>query len=270
MPAFSGSPFEIASTGLLSKSAFTTAVDGWITEAPVKPKEADRDLRISTTSGGGGWILPQLPVDLEPLAEQAAQMAVEPDFQKWVSTALSNTTEPLSNDFELADYLLRTIQSVETALVAKTVYLAASFAAVGLPSYLVGDSVNPFSSVVTAVYLDGAWFYADPNGHLPLGTHKPFTRENYFKVPDLPTPYVVKMKEQLDRQAKQLGEQNELLIQQQEHLSELSTHVEDLFGQLETAQLQAKKSRNMLKLVSIGVVIIGVIWLLTPKKDPED
>jgi hypothetical protein len=75
----------------------------------------------------------------------------------------------------------------------KVVLLAALFMAVGLYTMVVGhayDADGNISHVLTKVYFDGRWHYADPsqlsNGsHQALGKCVAYTRERYYSMPEI-------------------------------------------------------------------------------------
>ncbi len=75
----------------------------------------------------------------------------------------------------------------------KVVLLAAMYMSVGLYTMIVGhsyDSSGMISHVLTKVYFDGRWHYADPsqlsNGtHQALGKCVPYTRERYYSMPEI-------------------------------------------------------------------------------------
>jgi len=75
----------------------------------------------------------------------------------------------------------------------KVVLLAAMFMAVGLYTMIVGhayDKSATISHVLTKVYFDGKWHYADPsqlgNGtYQPLGVCVSYTRERYYSMPEI-------------------------------------------------------------------------------------
>lgn len=75
----------------------------------------------------------------------------------------------------------------------KIVFLAACFMAVGLYTMVVGhayDSKGTISHVLTKVYFDGKWHYADASPlssgrYMPLGECHPFTRERYYSMPEI-------------------------------------------------------------------------------------
>jgi hypothetical protein len=75
----------------------------------------------------------------------------------------------------------------------KVVLLAAMFMSVGLYTMIVGhsyDSSGVISHVLTKVYYDGKWHYADPS-QLSNGTHQAigkcvsYTRERYYSMPEI-------------------------------------------------------------------------------------
>jgi hypothetical protein len=178
----------------------------------------------------------------------------EEDTQRWASDVLSRSTEDLSTDLGVVSSLLRGAQAIVRSPVGRVTLLAGALVAAALPVVLVAHDSRP----LTAVYVDGAWRYADPNADAALGTHLPFVRERFFSVPDLPAPERSLLQQEIEALRKQI-------VLQQEQIAQLSQMVAEQF------QIQTRRSDGEVwKTVAIIAVAAAVILLLVQVQQQSD
>lgn len=216
-----------ATLGLLFELEETAIVPVTPSKPKPKPQKKEQPAQATSSGGGGGWLSPESPVfdlteiSLEQLASRIKVFAQSPELQTWTSAVLStagrNGTD-LSTEKALARTLLKEVQRADFPLPDRTsraLYLVSGLVAIGLPSALVAHGEVALTRALAAVYADGDWAYADPNGDFDLGQLHPFLREKIVQIPNLEKPVVEdvrKYKEQVEQLTAQLAASQQLAM----------------------------------------------------------
>lgn len=244
-----------------------------VTPSKPKPRKKEQPAQVPSSGGGGSsWLHPESPVfelteiSLEQLASRIKDFAQSPELQTWTSSVLStagrNGTD-LSTEKSLARTLLKEVQRTDFPLpdrTARALYLVSGLVAIGLPSALVAHGEVALTRALAAVYADGAWAYADPNGDFDLGQLHPFLKEKIFQIPNLAKPVVEdvrKYKEQIDQLTAQLAASQKLVLDlASQILSEI--HAPSIHA---IKVVERDKTEWIYKAVAIGAVTLLALAL---------
>lgn len=235
-----------------------------VSQPLVATTRVSRPTRFTNALGGGGGFAllavakrVSFEEDLKRAARQAADLARDLQMHQWVGGVLSASGRDVTTDTAVAEVLLERLQVEGSAPLVRVAQLAAGLVALGFHVFVVGhDGAKP----LTAVYVDGQWAYADPTTQLPFGGHRPFTRERFYRIPDLPDPPPSMAEQELQRIREEMRRAQEALAEAEQLLSDqlqsLETSVEVC------AELREEADRLRAYLVVGAVALTVTVWLL--------
>lgn len=171
-----------------------------IVVAPEAARQPGRQQGVGLNAFDG--IVIQIPVEkldktrLKELAQEAAELAELPEVRTWASSVFSRAgrqgtkldTQTALAETLLADAKRSTFFARNYGPLTRTMHFAAGMVATGVHVTLVahGDR-EVLTRLLSAVYVDGEWRYADP-AQQKLGAVRAFGVEETETVPHLETP----------------------------------------------------------------------------------